>query len=635
MSGRRLLHRHLIRENSPGLWIDRANWMPYPTASDRAAWESLPGSLRAAHMERGREAAQTDWPHLPADVYLQFARDGNRSHFEALYFKRRDILSTLVIAECMLGDGTFLPQIANCAWWLCEESSWCLPAHLGAQKAGVGLPDVDEPVVDLFAAETAALLAWTVYLLRPQLDAFHPEIHRRVLREVHRRVLAPALTRDDFWWMGFHVRPVNNWNPWICSNWLACVLLLEEDTQPKAAGVTKIAQCLDHFLDDYPQDGGCDEGPSYWGRAGASLFDCLELLYSASGGLVDLFNEPLIQEIGRYVYRAHIAGDYYLNFADAPAVLIPDAMLVVRYGMRTGDTQMVRFGAWLAERADLFEQGYRSQRSNRSASLLRELPALFGWQDVESISGAPPLLGDVWLPETQVMAARDRAGSEQGLYMAVKGGHNAESHNHNDVGHFVVYKHGRPMIVDVGVETYSRKTFSPQRYEIWTMQSAYHSLPTVGGWMQAPGREFHAANARYRSDAGGAELALEIGGAYPPEAHILRWERSVRLDRGAQVLLRDAFELAEAQEIYLSLMTACRPELKRAGVVHLHPVELVEGRFSADGEIRYDPDLFSVEVEQISVTDARLSQSWGGRLFRLVFRLRAAQQAGTWELAFA
>jgi hypothetical protein len=75
------------------------------------------------------------------------------------------------------------------------------------------------------------------------------------------------------------------------------------------------------------------------------------------------------------------------------------------------------------------------------------------------------------------MAAREKGGSIEGLYVAAKGGYNDESHNQNDAGHFIVYSDGQPPIIDVGVETYSTKTFSASRYDIWTMQSGYHNLP--------------------------------------------------------------------------------------------------------------------------------------------------------------
>src|SRR6185369_13266392 len=102
----------------------------------------------------------------------------------------------------------------------------------------------------------------------------------------------------DFGWMGFSGPPPNNWNPWIVSNWLTATLLIERDEKRRQSAVAKTLRCLDHFLNGYAADGGCDEGPSYWGRAGASLFDCLELIHQATGGSLNGFSFPLVHQIG-------------------------------------------------------------------------------------------------------------------------------------------------------------------------------------------------------------------------------------------------------------------------------------------------------------------------------------------------
>jgi hypothetical protein len=65
---------------------------------------------------------------------------------------------------------------------------------LSLQKAGAGLPDVTEPVVDLFAAETASLLAWTDYLVGPQLGSINKLLRPRVQHEMQRRILVPNLS---------------------------------------------------------------------------------------------------------------------------------------------------------------------------------------------------------------------------------------------------------------------------------------------------------------------------------------------------------------------------------------------------------------------------------------------------------
>src|SRR5262249_49380110 len=152
-------------------------------------------------------------------------------------------------------------EIVNGIWLTCEETFWGVPAHLGAQKAGTGLPDVAEPIVDLFAAETASLLAWTEYLVGDSLAKVSPLVPERIRLEIDRRVLTPCLVREDFGWMGFSGPPPNNWNPWIASNWLTSALLIEPDEKRRHAHVVKILRCLDNFLSGYAEDGGCDEGP--------------------------------------------------------------------------------------------------------------------------------------------------------------------------------------------------------------------------------------------------------------------------------------------------------------------------------------------------------------------------------------
>ena len=614
--------------------IDRAGWRPHPPIADRAAWDGLPASVRAAYLAAGEALQRLDWPLLPATRYLIYARDGNRSRYEEIYFRRRGKLEALVIAECIENKGRFLDDIADGIWLLCEESSWCLPAHVYMQRGGIGLPDTTEPIVDLFAAETSALLAWADYFLGDRLDSVSPQIRLRLRREIDQRILTPCLARDDFWWTGFTEHRVNNWNPWVNSNWLASVLLIEPDAARRKQAVAKAMRSLDRFIDTYPQDGGCDEGPGYWVRAGASLFDCLELLHSATGGQVDVYAEPLIQNIGRFISRVQIAGAYFVNFADASAIVEPPAGLVFRYGRRTGDPDLMRLGAWAAARNDLLHNA-EIDWHGFLASLGRLVPSLFSLQDMAAHDATPPLPRDVWLPNVQVMCARDMEGSSDGLYVAAKGGHNAESHNHNDVGNFIVYADGRPVIVDAGVETYTRKTFSPQRYEIWTMQSAYHNLlPTIDGAQQAPGEQFAARDVAWHMDDATVTFSLDLAGAYPAEAKLKRWQRVVTLRRGREVEIADHYELSgAANEIVLGLLVASEAEVVSPGEIVLRPRALADGRESGAARLFYDAGRFKVAAESIAITDGSLTPVWGSQLTRLVFTAREVGLAGEWRFS--
>jgi hypothetical protein len=130
-------------------------WRPYPPAADRRYWERVPGETREHLLAQAAPFSERPWPLLTATLYGRFKADGDRQAYERPYFARRDKLIAAVLTAVLTGDaGT--ADITDGIWLLCEESTWCLPAH----QPG-GLPDPDNPHVDLFAAETAALLAWT------------------------------------------------------------------------------------------------------------------------------------------------------------------------------------------------------------------------------------------------------------------------------------------------------------------------------------------------------------------------------------------------------------------------------------------------------------------------------------------
>lgn len=599
-------------------------WRHFPPASDRQAWQALPAEVKESIIARGEAALTFSWPALPATLYLEFTRNGNRSNYQAVYFERRSQLASLVLAESLTQSGKYLDQALNGLWAIMEESSWCIPAHLYLQAHGhSGLPDQRGEVVDLFAAETGALVAWTYYLLGDQFDEITPVINTRIKQEMQSRILTPLLERVDFWWMGLGARRnVNNWNPWVISNWLTAALLMEQDPQLRAQHVYKAMTCLDNFINQQPEDGGCDEGPGYWGRAGASLFDCLDLLHSATNGTVDIFDHPLIRKTGTYITKAYIKQPYYLNFADASAKTQPSPVIVYRYGKAVHDPDMMAFGSFL--------KTVNGVKVGGSYSMGRALNDVFYYQDLLGTAPAEPLPRDAWFPDLEVYTARDRAGTADGFFLAGKGGHNAESHNHNDVGNYMIFYNGLPVIIDVGVEEYRKETFSSDRYKIWTMQSQYHTLPTINGHMQQNGRAFASSQVHYRSDDQVMRFSLDIAGAYPEAAGVQSWVRTVALQRGQAVSVEESYVLDQVSgESSLNFITPYLPAIEANGTIRLTESS---GAFSM--KLSFDSRQLEGSYDKISVEDPRLLSVWGDTLYRLTLRLKNPKTKGSLKYAF-
>jgi hypothetical protein len=588
--------------------LDTESYKPFPPAGDSRWKNALSGKQVEEIINDAEELLNYDYPVLKASLYLDFVRDGNRSRFQEVYSDRRRTVEKLIMAEIIEDKGRFMDDIINGIWAMCEETSWVLPAHIGEQEAGSGLPDIQEPLTAILASETPSLFAAAEYFLGEKLDKVNPLIRERMQYEVKRQLLDVMLVRRDIWWMGYTDRIPNNWNPWVISNYINAILIFEKDEERRAKGLYIAMEMLDNFLNPYPADGGCDEGPAYWNHAGGRVFNCLEQLYRASEGKINIYEEELIVNIGDYIWKAWINDNWYVNFADAPAKMTPDYSLIFQYGRRTGSEQMMAFAKMIYDRQEVTQL-------QTHYLMLRGIPRIYAEQEVQEYNGEFRFESYLNLPDLEVSIARQKDLPDEGLFFAVKGGHNDESHNHNDAGNFILYLDGQPLIIDAGVGEYTRKTFSNERYEIWTMQSSYHNLPDINHKSQQEGREFYASD--YSSENKGKKtiVRMKLEMAYPPDAAVNKYQRTFEFNRSRdQLILSDQFEFVE-KENYLkfNFLTNHIPVLSNGNVI-LHeqknntPVAIIETQ-----------EKMEVIFEEIIIDDSRLARVWKDKIYRISF----------------
>ena len=225
-----------------------------------------------------------------------------------------------------------------------------------------------------------------------------------------------------------------------------------------------------------------------------------------------------------------------------------------------------------------------------------------------------------WYPETQFCYMR--LGD---LFLAAKGGHNNESHNHNDIGTFTFYVDREPVLLDAGVGTYTRQTFSSERYTIWSMQSDYHNLPKINGVSQHQGAEYKASDVEV--DARRRTFSLDIARAYPAEAGIRSWRRGYRLQPNGVTLTDDFALTAPATPNELHFMCRGEADIATPGRI---AITTPTGRRAV---LRYDAALFEPSVERVALPDPRLSNVWGDEVLRLKLRARKVQAKGSYKIA--
>jgi hypothetical protein len=349
---------------------------------------------------------------------------------------------------------------------------------------------------------------------------------------------------------------------------------------------------------------------------------------------------------------------YFVNYGDSDAKLHADPTLLYRFGRDTHDAQLKHLAAvafqyqqahqyharsaaankgknWplLGGNGDYFPYPYRWGVLNRA---LLDLPA------IDALMQTPPkqpLIRDAWLPDAQIMIARSENGSNQGFYLMAKAGTNGANHNHNDVGNYIVFYDGEPVLIDAGAQTYTKKTFSGRRYQIWNSQSRYHNLPDINGEVQhnevkhyngegfGERKHYRAHHVRYHKDDAQASLTMDIAGAYPDAANVKSWVRTITLNRGKNVAITENYSLKKfIKPLMENFLTPYRPDVSHDGKIVLRNAS----RFQY--VIDYDPSRFTPHYNSIAVNDQRMTSSWGRKLYHIVLQSKEHRLHGQYAI---
>lgn len=614
----------------------------YPDISDRKAWEGLPKELKRELIKEGEGALEQPWTELLISDFTAFKRTGNRVRFEDKYFPRRRKLNKLVMAECVENKGRFLGDILDGLYLILEETTWCLPPHTSYERDGQQeiIPDVRRQIIDLFQAESGAEVAYLEYLLRPVLDRISPHIGSYVNERLRERIFEPYLG-SHFWWMGDGKQTMCNWTPWITQNVLICALTRKEDFFTEAERqrfMEKAARSCDYFLDEYGEDGGCNEGAQYYSHAGLCLFGCLELMDRAvkCPGFNEIFKEPKIKNIAGFIAKMYVGNGYYVNFADCSPLAGRRSAREFLFGRAVGDDYLAGFAA-----SDYRASDAKDRLISDEINLFYHVMQAFAAAEMESFPESDVTPGDVYFRSMGLMVARDRVYT-----LAAKAGDNGDSHNHNDVGSFTLYKNGRPFVIDLGVGTYTGQTFSDRRYELWTMQSQFHNLPTfakraVGDElgrdpaadaknpdiiMEKDGKEYCAADVNCilcTNIAGGSgkevsSLKMDIRNAYDlgdkGGDETFSYERTIALHKNEGVVVTDKY--TGQLPVYMSIMTYMKPVI--SGDSFGEAVNIDVGDL---GSILVTGGVKKVRISEYPITDDRLSAAWKGSVYRILLEM--------------
>lgn len=526
------------KAKSPDFWQQVRNGEEY---------EEILGQIKDCY-------AQSRWEEIPVLKYrprMRFYGDGDRHEFEEPYFRvRRYLASAALLTLIYPEEGQYLEDTQECIWAICQEYSWCLPAHCD------GTLDDDLHRIDLFAAESGFTLAEICYFLEDRLDKL---VLNRARTEVRNRVVENYKTGVFSWETNR-----GNWAA-VCAGNVGGALMYI-DPEELRRQLPRLLDTMKCFLSGFPADGTCMEGFAYWHYGFGNFLWFADLLYQHTGGAQDLFAWEKVEAVGGYAQRSFLVGGGIVTNADSGAYAEADRGMISFLHRRFPSVSL------LPRQRMQYSQGNLIWMMT-----LRNL--LYADHTADNRAYQPQ---DVFLPDAGQAVLHRR-----GYSFAMKAGHNHEPHNHNDVGSFILATEKGQIFCDLGAGLYTRQYFEKAtRYDIFCNSSRSHSVPIVNGKYQLYGDEFKGT-LRLEGSTITAEFAESYG-----QPGFAKLTRSVFCEDG-RVTLTDRF-FPDYESLQERFVTTFAPEV-------------YEDRLFVNGVwLRFDPKLVTPAVtqEQHSLHDA-------------------------------
>jgi hypothetical protein len=513
-----------------------------PTIENRQAWQTVAQSEQFKDaVKKAEQLLSKPMPEMTDDLYLDYSRTGNRKRGEAVQGQRKERVNTLVLAECIENRGRFLPAIEEAIRSTCGEKTWMYPGHDAKLMNFKG--HIIE--IDLRSSEMSWILATARFWLGDKLSA---DVRKLIDDELERRTFTPFVNlvtkgQPKMWWL----TTTNNWNAVCLAGVTGAAMANIESPERRAFFAAAAEKYIQNFLSGFTPDGYCSEGVGYWNYGFGHYMMLAETLKQATGGKVDMMESDHVRQAARFSQRLEILPGIYPAFADCDPSARPSQQLVAllsrRYGWGLKEVEAKGLGLAGARSAGLFGLG------------LFGFPNSITTGPAVTSESAPAALRD-WFGDAGILICRPAAGSGQALGAALKGGHNDEHHNHNDVGSYVVALGRSTPLLDPGAEVYTARTFSKKRYDSNVLNSFGHSVPRVAGQLQETGRQAAAKILKTDFTDQADTLAMDISSAYKVK-ELKKLERTFVFSRAGsgKLTVTDAVEFDGPQTFGTAMIT--------------------------------------------------------------------------------
>ena len=628
-------------------FVAGADWLPLPKYSDREGWDALLTPQEKEYfIKKGEKSLKYAFQPVPISTFLCLYTTGDKQAMRKIERENRQAFIDLMMAELAEGKGRFLTKIADGMWFYGTSYHW---SHSNQCKSH--LPRHDDEKVALGNVRLGITVPLAYHFFKEEVDKMDKSICRTIEEAVRRIVILPYLNDENdgkggHWWTGFDGAKLNNWNPW-CNHGVAyAALLMEKDQKVLDAVLDKTSRSVDCYFTQLTDDGCCDEG-LYWGQAIPRFIQYLELLETASGGKCTIRPNVKLKAISNYPSRVFIGTDqdgknWAVNFGDSSPTMGSDPYLnwgVARYAESKEMKDYTLYRLYDRKTGEYKVPMPKSDEGARSLEFLyyyHELCREADQLNARLAAGTPvedlqkELRADcpsyTFYNDVLQMTAKTDEGWRLGSRFGLPG----IQHGHNDVGNVILFVDNNPILIDVGVATYTADTFGPNRFKLWSMRSDWHNCPSPNSVLQHNGWDYGDKDCKFKEEDGKIVFSSDIANCYDRAAVCESYVRELELGiTGKSYLtIRDTYSLTQRNAPDLEYFVT-PGKVKKLSDTSL----LIE---SAGTEIVLEwSDNLNVKIEEAEIPEPSLKRKWDKGLRRIV--LSSAQDAplqGRYEMKF-
>lgn len=504
-----LFEPHMNKPAWPGLTDPKVKENARDYAKKTGLWEKI-----GAKIDPNREI-----PVIKRSVYRDYLRTGSREKANRATDARVTATSDAALALWLDHPAANLDYLQDLIWAWCETSWLKLVAEEGRH-------------IDLLSSLRCRQLAEYSFVFADQLES---EVREKISQMITAQILDIALDyRRPDWWETAD----NNWNTVCNANIISTALYEVKAPLQLAALIHPICRRMDYALAYYTNDGGCVEGPGYWEYGFGHFVEAAVVMQHRTGGAVNLMKDEKIERICRFPLAAYLRSPLRATFADAGNGWL-NALVALEINHFMALPELYQ----LVKNTD---HGFLELNDMRSLAL---------FQNEKAIPHTDRT--DYFLPDLGYAKVH---AAEADVTLAAIAGRNDVSHNHNDIGSFVLVKKGIALLTDPGAPVYTARTFSERRYEHLVCRSKGHSIPVINGCEQCEGSAFFGTiNVDGLNSSAAKAIVLDLSHAYP-DPSLRKFIRQIILDKSGSIRLIDSFEfdspVTSLQEAFITFEPA-------------------------------------------------------------------------------